>query len=192
MKIDPEISSLKSLIAVLKSEVSNDHSKIEKLESEIQELKLDHKNVVPNKNDNNFHVSTEDDENNDRNEKSEAIRSSRNKAAIVYKKIDESKKQQQQKEESKSGFGSSSCPARKLFYSNEGDIQMLHAYEIIPFDNKNGGVWYQGFEITYDKEKIKQEEPLEVFVVPHSHNDPGKRFFIWQIATGNNNNKFQN
>uniref|UniRef100_A0AC35GT76 Uncharacterized protein n=1 Tax=Panagrolaimus sp. PS1159 TaxID=55785 RepID=A0AC35GT76_9BILA len=49
---------------------------------------------------------------------------------------------------------------------------MLHAYEIIPFDNKNGGVWYQGFEITYDKEKIKQEEPLQVFVVPHSHNDP--------------------
>uniref|UniRef100_A0A914PA06 Uncharacterized protein n=1 Tax=Panagrolaimus davidi TaxID=227884 RepID=A0A914PA06_9BILA len=122
MKIDPEISSLKSLIAILKSEVSNDHSKIEKLESEIQELKFDHKNVVPNKNDNNFDVSTEDDENEDGNEKSEAIRSSRNKAAIVFKKIDESKKQQQQKEESKTG--AESCPARKLFYSNEGDIQV--------------------------------------------------------------------
>jgi hypothetical protein len=86
-QIDPEISSLKSLIAVLKSEVSNDHSKIEKLESEIQELKLDHKNAAPNKNGNNLPLSTEDDENNERgNEKSDAIRSSRNKAAIVYKK----------------------------------------------------------------------------------------------------------
>ena len=50
---------------------------------------------------------------------------------------------------------------------------MLHAYEVIPFDNKPGGVWTQGFEITYDKEKIKHEETLEVYVVPHSHNDPG-------------------
>uniref|UniRef100_A0AC35GHW1 Uncharacterized protein n=1 Tax=Panagrolaimus sp. PS1159 TaxID=55785 RepID=A0AC35GHW1_9BILA len=120
-KIDPEISSLKSLIAVLKSEVINDHSKIEKLESEVQELKLDHKNVVPNKNDNSLYVSIEDDENVD--EKSEAIRSSRNKAAIVFKKIDESKKQKQQKESRKTGTESASCPARKLFYSNEGDIQ---------------------------------------------------------------------
>lgn len=55
---------------------------------------------------------------------------------------------------------------------------MLSAYDIIPFDNVNGGKWKQGFEITYDAEKIKQGKPLQVVLVPHSHNDPGNhRFF---------------
>uniref|UniRef100_A0AC34RH95 Alpha-mannosidase n=1 Tax=Panagrolaimus sp. JU765 TaxID=591449 RepID=A0AC34RH95_9BILA len=64
------------------------------------------------------------------------------------------------------------CSAKK-FYSSKSDIQMLKAYEQIPFDNVPGGVWTQGFDITYDPQKIKEEEVLEVFVVPHSHNDPG-------------------
>uniref|UniRef100_A0AC34F0I2 Glycoside hydrolase family 38 N-terminal domain-containing protein n=1 Tax=Panagrolaimus sp. ES5 TaxID=591445 RepID=A0AC34F0I2_9BILA len=166
MKIDPEISSLKSLISALKAEVTVDHTKIEKLESQIQELKLNYgsgkKDINPLSNED---VEIDDDESDD-------IRSSRNKAAIVHKKIEASQKKQQKEEKSDVTNLRNSCPAKKLFYSNEGDIQMLHAYEIIPFDNKNGGVWYQGFDITYDAEKIKEEEQLEVFVVPHSHNDP--------------------
>jgi hypothetical protein len=160
-----EISSLKSLIGILKSEVKNDQTKIEKLEAEIQEIKLDQKNSVFAKNREPILEGINNDEN-------YGIRSSRNKAAIVYKKIDKFQKLSKETE----SIGASvenSCPAKKLFYSNEGDIQMLHAYEIIPFDNKNGGVWYQGFDIKYDKEKIKNEEKLQVFVVPHSHNDPG-------------------
>lgn len=50
---------------------------------------------------------------------------------------------------------------------------MLDAYAQIPFDNPNGGVWKQGFEITYDKQKIQSEKRLEVVVIPHSHCDPG-------------------
>ncbi|KAI6243510.1 Alpha-mannosidase [Aphelenchoides fujianensis] len=61
------------------------------------------------------------------------------------------------------------CPARKA----KSDVQMLDAYDRLPFDNPDGGVWKQGFEITYDKQKIRQEKRLEVVVIPHSHCDPG-------------------
>lgn len=49
---------------------------------------------------------------------------------------------------------------------------MLDIVEEIPFDNPNGGVWKQGFEISYSLEDYG-DETLNVFVVPHSHNDPG-------------------
>lgn len=51
--------------------------------------------------------------------------------------------------------------------------QMDKVFDEIPFDNPSGGVWKQGFEITYSMDSF-QQEPLQVFVVPHSHNDPGE------------------
>ncbi|KAL3939558.1 MAG: hypothetical protein SGBAC_005745 [Bacillariaceae sp.] len=41
----------------------------------------------------------------------------------------------------------------------------------LPFDNPDGGTWSQGWDL--EPVSISEENPLQVFVVPHSHCDPG-------------------
>ncbi|GAA48315.1 alpha-mannosidase II [Clonorchis sinensis] len=51
-------------------------------------------------------------------------------------------------------------------------LQMSQIYEELEFVNTPGGAWTQGFPISYNLDQWA-EKPLEVFLVPHSHQDPG-------------------
>ncbi|CAF2500973.1 unnamed protein product [Rotaria sp. Silwood2] len=46
-------------------------------------------------------------------------------------------------------------------------------YDNLPFDNQNGGVWIQGFDIQYNTSQWTSNNKLKIIIMPHSHCDPG-------------------
>uniref|UniRef100_A0A8D9DRT5 Alpha-mannosidase n=1 Tax=Cacopsylla melanoneura TaxID=428564 RepID=A0A8D9DRT5_9HEMI len=66
------------------------------------------------------------------------------------------------------------CPAVSSS-APQVDIQMGKVYsDEIKFDNLPGGKWTQGWNIGLDLDyETNPENMLQVFVMPHSHNDPG-------------------
>uniref|UniRef100_A0A0N5ARF2 Alpha-mannosidase n=1 Tax=Syphacia muris TaxID=451379 RepID=A0A0N5ARF2_9BILA len=69
--------------------------------------------------------------------------------------------------------GNDTCSFSQRLTVSQNDLQMLNIYESLPFDDPDGGVWKQGWPITYSENEVKRQRKLEVVVVPHSHTDPG-------------------
>src|SRR5699024_11016904 len=67
-------------------------------------------------------------------------------------------------------FGSITCDPGTT--ATTADINMELVYDRLPFDNPDGGVWKQGWPLEVKPENFTGHK-LKVFLVPHSHNDPG-------------------
>ena len=58
---------------------------------------------------------------------------------------------------------------------------MLDVFDEIPFENIDGGAWKQGWDVSYPNDAFDKNKLL-IFVVPHSHNDPGESLsFLFKL-----------
>lgn len=57
------------------------------------------------------------------------------------------------------------------------DITTKDLYDKIKFLDEDGGPWKQGWKVSYKGDEWNSEK-LKIFVVPHSHNDPGWKLTV--------------
>ncbi|CAB3398575.1 unnamed protein product [Caenorhabditis bovis] len=158
------VQNLQSKLGKLEEIAKANEKTIEQLEKELKEAKVE----VENSRRNAIEEEVNDEEKNVGAEPKidEEIDERRgNKVAHVHEVL--------QRNQKTTPSMSNVCGIRENVSSPNTELQMLDLYENWAFDNPDGGVWKQGFPITYDAEKVKSDEKLEVIIIPHSHCDPG-------------------
>ncbi|CAF1114091.1 unnamed protein product [Adineta ricciae] len=91
--------------------------------------------------------------------------------------LKEKKQSSQSTRHSTKNSTSSSSSLSKCFWRISSPMNttfnIRQLYERLPFDNQNGGVWTQGFDIQYNTSQWTATNKLKIIVMPHSHCDPG-------------------
>lgn len=138
-----EVLSLKNKIDYLENKAKQNEKNLEELEQIYKNLKPDSHNIINKK------PKDEDEESKIKKKTEPKIES---KPIKIYKK---------------------QCEWLKELKPKTADFEVSELLETLPFDDVDGGVWKQGFDITYNSNQWNEEKKLNVIIVPHSHNDPG-------------------
>ena len=62
---------------------------------------------------------------------------------------------------------------------------MMDLYKVLSFVNNDGGAWKQGWDVQVEDGRFTPRSKLKVFVIPHSHNDPGEAYYGYSDRKNN-------